>query len=363
MGSLKVGETVTLKVLNPLWARKASYAYPIEQYQTYTGEVLPSPRWVGDDRLCLSTGRVDYPFRVIEKCRIVGSNTTSAPLAPERAVFTVAGVKAGSTYIVTREGSRWACNCTGFGYRRTCSHVEIAKNGGNPLKSRGNTPAPAKSLISQGQKKLKKSQKSALLIFETSVDSKSRLNETGRTASNLKMENSMSKVYSGTNRAKVVAIMNDNANLDREACITLIAKLGEMPYETAKAGYQRAVRLGLASGQAKASVKAPKAKKPKDIHAASNKLIAKVVKATEKSSVEVADIKAKNLAKLREVSKKYSQVARPEGAGVPNFDAKKAKKQVREFNEGNDEALWGDAQLDSFKSPSKLTRDEVKYLV
>ena len=183
----------------------------------------------------------------------------------------------------------------------------------------------------------------------------------------------MSKVYSGTNRAKVVAIMNDNASLSREACIELIAQLGDMPYETAKAGYQRAVRLGLAAGEAKPTkakkdklVEAAKregreyaAAKAKLVRAGLTKAVAKADKAiakVEKSAVEVADIKAKNLAKLREVSskhKKYNQMARPEGEGVENFDADEARAYV--------DSVYAD--LDNFKAPAKLTRDEVKYLV
>ena len=32
-----------------------------------------------------------------------------------------------SVYIVNRMGTRWSCNCTGYRYRKSCSHVLTAK--------------------------------------------------------------------------------------------------------------------------------------------------------------------------------------------------------------------------------------------
>jgi hypothetical protein len=241
---------------------------------------------------------------------------------------------------VTREGAQWGCNCVGFGYRRTCTHVVTAKS-----EFEG-------AAVPSAQKKEKKSQqgnKIPLDLNRTLRYPKNKVEiETGHSRPTLG-EYTMAKQYTGTNRAKVAAIMNDNPALAREACIELIAQLGSMPYETAKAGYQRAVRLGLAPGEAKGAkvAKAPKAAKPtkasleKSVRAinASTKAKSKL-KATpvvEKQLDEIAQIKAANLARMQAVSAKLKtkrvrdfgeRVAAVEPEGVYDFDPTLAREEV-----------------------------------
>jgi len=124
----------------------------------------------------------------------------------------------------------------------------------------------------------------------------------------------------------------------------------------------RRAKFGLAPVQLplqyKDGDKAPKAK-TKEVPA--KKLLAEVLppafRKASKKKVEpdnLAEIKAKNLARMKEVSakSKYNQVARPEGAGVKNFDSKKAREEV--------DNLLAD---DSFKAPKFLSKDQVKALV
>ena len=73
--------------------------------------------WVKDDSFCLSTGNPDFPFRVIEKERIV-CGWQMPNTAPRIPTYTVKSK--GKTYLVT--GGK--CNCTGYSYRRHCTHVE-----------------------------------------------------------------------------------------------------------------------------------------------------------------------------------------------------------------------------------------------
>lgn len=68
---MNLSGNVTIKVLSPLWDRRAAYAYPIAQFELYTGPVLPSPSWVGSDSVCIGTGNKCFPFRVVERARIV----------------------------------------------------------------------------------------------------------------------------------------------------------------------------------------------------------------------------------------------------------------------------------------------------
>ena len=127
----------------------------------------------------------------------------------------------------------------------------------------------------------------------------------------------------------------------------------------------RRAKFGLAPVALPAEYKdavAPKAAKTKQVSA--KKMVADVLppalrkaskKVPAKSDTELAKIKAANLARMKEVSakqKKYSQVARPEGSGVKDFDAKKARAEV--------DNLLAD---ESFKAPKFLSKEQVKALV
>ena len=64
---------LTVKMRNPLYAYRKAYAQFIPEYNIYTGEVLPSPKWVGNKRFCLSNpeGQRTGDFRVLEKENII----------------------------------------------------------------------------------------------------------------------------------------------------------------------------------------------------------------------------------------------------------------------------------------------------
>ena len=116
-----IGQDITISV------RSADRLTP-KLINTYTGKVLPNPRWVGPDCICLSTGQTQFPFRVIDLDRIIGSgisNTTKQRSDTETRI--VAGTKPGSSYTVTRNGSHWSCTCVGFGFRKDCKHIRECK--------------------------------------------------------------------------------------------------------------------------------------------------------------------------------------------------------------------------------------------
>lgn len=337
---MNIGETITVRALSPLWANRKAYAYPIAQYQSYTGPVLPNPSWVSADQICIGTGNVDFPFRVIEKARIQGYSQASAAPEAQKRTWAVPGTKPGQNYLVTREGAQWGCNCVGFGYRRSCTHVVTAK-----AEFEGAT-VPSK------QKKEKKSQqgnKIPLDLNRTLRYPKNKVEiETGHRPTFENGEYTMAKQYTGTNRAKVAAIMNDHPDHSRETCIALISQLGSMPYETAKAGYQRAVRLGIAPGEGKAAAakapKAPKAAKAAKPTKVSLEKSVRAINASSKAKVkaelnvdEIAKVKAANLARMQEVSAKLKskrvrdfgeRVAAVEPEGVHDFDPALAREEV-----------------------------------
>ena len=114
-------------------------------------------------------------------------------------------------------------------------------------------------------------------------------------------------------------------------------------------------------GRAASPPKEPKAVKEKVLKKKAEKVVKEKpskASAPVKSLDEIAKIKAANLARMKAVSektKKYTMVAREEGAGVPNFDPEKARAEVASFLDTGD--------IDSFAAPEKLSADQVRALV
>jgi hypothetical protein len=148
-------------------------------------------------------------------------------------------------------------------------------------------------------------------------------------------------------RGQAVSIMIENQEKPMLMVLPLIsAKLG-IPETSARSYYKYIVEEGYGPGEV------TKARKVKDIHAASNKLISRALKnnpefakeimvkvkvpATEtKTPDEIERIRAANLAKMKEITAKHrktknylpGQVAVPEGSGVEDFDPQLAKAEV-----------------------------------
>jgi hypothetical protein len=126
---MNVGEVVTIRVRD---ARNAAVfaSGVINPINEYTGQILPNPKWIASDAICVSTGDSQFPFRVIDRDRIVGLDISLAlprELKLNRATFIVNGSKPGTTYTVTRDHTQWSCTCVGFGFRKDCKHVRECK--------------------------------------------------------------------------------------------------------------------------------------------------------------------------------------------------------------------------------------------
>lgn len=117
---------ITVKVRNRLWDRSKIFAYQIPEFNYYTGEIVPNPRWVGSDQFCLSTGDTKFPFRVIDKDSVVVADHVEKVDTKIRTVL-VPGSKPSQSYLVTLNGSSSSCTCIGFGYHRYCKHIKIAE--------------------------------------------------------------------------------------------------------------------------------------------------------------------------------------------------------------------------------------------
>lgn len=120
---------VTLRVRNVNADYASRYASGVILEETeYTGMIVPNPKWVSSDIICLSTGDTQFPFRIIDRTRIVGMSEYAMNAPDKRSeTFIIQGSKPGTTYTVTRNESSWSCSCVGFGFRKDCKHVRECK--------------------------------------------------------------------------------------------------------------------------------------------------------------------------------------------------------------------------------------------
>ena len=124
---LNVGDVVTVKVRNSLYDMRDRYAngYVGPEFNEYTGIVVYE-KWYGDDRIGLTTDMKHFPVRVLNRANIVevmGAKFDYTPVKSSRETITVQGSK-GNTYIVTKENGKVSCSCPGYGFRKTCKHVQ-----------------------------------------------------------------------------------------------------------------------------------------------------------------------------------------------------------------------------------------------
>lgn len=124
---LNVGNTVTVKVRNPLYDARGRFAngYNGPEFTEYTGTVVHE-KWYGDDKIGLTTDVRHFPVRVLSRHNIVevmGAKFDYVPVNSNRETITVQGSK-GNTYIVTKENGKATCTCPGFGFRKTCKHIQ-----------------------------------------------------------------------------------------------------------------------------------------------------------------------------------------------------------------------------------------------
>lgn len=99
-------------------------------FDVFQGEVIPNPKWVSSDSICLSTGSNFPAMRVIKKSTIVSMDdnvyVSDYTEQPKAQTFKVMGSK-GDLYCVTAEQGVWSCSCKGYEYRRNCGHINQAK--------------------------------------------------------------------------------------------------------------------------------------------------------------------------------------------------------------------------------------------
>ena len=170
-----------------------------------------------------------------------------------------------------------------------------------------------------------------------------------------------------TRSGLVYSVMNANATLPMDEVLALIvaadAKSGiagkVCDLKRAKAYYTHAVKNGIANGVGATTVTrarkaaAPKSAKPKLIKVPKPKVQGDKPKITDKTVEEIADIRAKNLARLKAVGRKYAKGQYADGASGRLHTDEEARAEVSNLEN----------ELDSFKAPKFLNMSDVKALV
>lgn len=123
----KAGDTVTIKVRNPVWPMRKAYAsyVHIPEFNTYTGTVIRKHKAIKDGQIGLTTGERLFDMRVIDIDRIVGTEAEAIPTAAASLprVWEVTGSK-GDVYTVTESHGVRSCTCPGFAHRGNCKHTK-----------------------------------------------------------------------------------------------------------------------------------------------------------------------------------------------------------------------------------------------
>jgi len=156
-------------------------------------------------------------------------------------------------------------------------------------------------------------------------------------------------------RSEAIRIMKANEGKPMADVVKLIADTISVTEANAKSYYRYIVQHNLGPGAVEKTArapKAPKAAKPKMIKAKPVKLTDKP-KVTDKTVEELADIRAKNLARLKAVGRKYAKGQFADGASGREHTDEEARAEVSNLEN----------ELDSFKAPKFLNMSDVKALV
>lgn len=119
-----------IRVQNVEYAFRDRYAkyMHIPEYNDYEGTIVsPKPSWLSDDQFMMDTGNDESILRVLDKDRIIcGWLLGDGGELPPPTMVSIPSKSTGKHYIVSLvDGGRsLSCNCMGYSYRKTCSHVK-----------------------------------------------------------------------------------------------------------------------------------------------------------------------------------------------------------------------------------------------
>jgi hypothetical protein len=115
-----------IKVRDPKFDKRHLYGFIISEFYFVEGELIPTPKWVNYDAITIRTGPEQYDFRIIDRDNVVEVDGSYQPAKPsDQREVKITG-KTGKIYTVTIKSGKAVCHCTGFTYRKTCSHIQEA---------------------------------------------------------------------------------------------------------------------------------------------------------------------------------------------------------------------------------------------
>lgn len=112
-------------VKNPMWEKRHSYFFQMEEFITYEGDEVKPGKWEDPDQvLCMTTGNDNYPVRAVLRDNIIsidGRDFVRIENKNKTETKIVRGSR-GEEYVVTL-GKKKSCTCPGFTFRKTCKHL------------------------------------------------------------------------------------------------------------------------------------------------------------------------------------------------------------------------------------------------
>lgn len=92
---------------------------------TYEGIVKRSDSWMRADEFNMTTGLKNFPVRTISLSNVISINGMKFNELPkdDTRIVNVKGSKGDIYKVTVRNGVGQSCTCTGFGFRKRCSHL------------------------------------------------------------------------------------------------------------------------------------------------------------------------------------------------------------------------------------------------
>lgn len=131
----EIGKTVTVSTdWNDVFKVYADYVRATHGKNTTSGKVVASADHDDPNSFRLLTNNANYPVSVIPLERVIELEFDDGSKAdvrqeidlPDEETWQASGSK-GSSYIVTRRGNTWTCECKGFQFRQACKHINEKK--------------------------------------------------------------------------------------------------------------------------------------------------------------------------------------------------------------------------------------------
>jgi len=115
---------ITTRMRHPLWDQRDRYAAGvIREYSEYTGEIGPSPNYLSDEWFTLTEDNGNV--RILSKDNVICSRRAIRSNISNSINHSVRIFRGNKSYVVSlNTNGSLSCNCTGYSYRRTCSHIK-----------------------------------------------------------------------------------------------------------------------------------------------------------------------------------------------------------------------------------------------